>query len=437
MANRRTISSGIAAVLATALLATPVVSAQQALGSSAPSSSSSVVGVPPSATAEAAQAQVLTTQDLIDAASADLALVRNELFSASSPSVIASLTVEEARFQSRKMALLARLATQQRRLDELIAVEAQASAAAATPGTAASLTLVTQTPPLVAALNALSLPAPGPTASGIDAFLASQLSPLTGLGAVFVADGEATGVDPRLLVAISGAESSFGTYGPSQAIHNPFGLGPQLTFPNWSAAIQAAADTLGGNLYRGTGLVTIAQIQARWAPLGVANDPMNLNSNWQANVDRYFADLGGNPTAPVISGGSTQLLSLMPTPPVAGTEGPAAAQAAMGLLGVPNSADTPDGLNDGQLVQAVYQDQGVVLPATVAGLYATGTPVDPLALLAGDAVFFGNAPGTVDHVGLYLGAGDFIHAPGPGQLVRIASLYDAPWSTTYVGARRY
>jgi cell wall-associated NlpC family hydrolase len=109
----------------------------------------------------------------------------------------------------------------------------------------------------------------------------------------------------------------------------------------------------------------------------------------------------------------------------------------MSLLGVPNSADTPDGLNDSQLVQAVYQDQGVVLPATVAGLYAAGTHVDPLALRAGDAVFFGKTPGTVDHVGLYLGAGEFIHAPGPGQLVLVASLYDGPWSTTYVGARRY
>jgi cell wall-associated NlpC family hydrolase len=437
MANRRIMSSGITAVLAAALLATPAVSAWQALGSSGPAGSSSVVAVPPSASAQAAQAQVLTTQDLIDAASATLALVRNELFSATSPSVIASLTVEEGRLQSRKMALIARLATQQHHLVALIAAEAQASAAAATPGTTASLSLAAQAPPLVAAMNALSLPAAGPTASAIDAFLASQLSPLTGLGAIFVADGEAAGVDPRLLVAISGAETSFGTYGPSQAIHNPFGLGPKLVFPNWSAAIQAAADTLGGSLYRGTGLVTIAQIQARWAPLGVANDPMNLNNNWQANVDRYFADLGGNPSAAVISGGSSQLLSLASAPPAAGTEGPAAAQAAMSLLGVPNSADTPDGLNDSQLVQAVYQDQGVVLPATVAGLYAAGTHVDPLALRAGDAVFFGKTPGTVDHVGLYLGAGEFIHAPGPGQLVLVASLYDAPWSTTYVGARRY
>ena len=115
---------------------------------------------------------------------------------------------------------------------------------------------------------------------------------------MFVADAEADGVDPRLLVAISGAETSFGTYGPAQTIHNPFGLGPNLRFPSWSAAIQARRRQPGrATLYRGAGLVTIPEIQARWAPLGVANDPANLNSNWQINVNHYFAELGGNPSA--------------------------------------------------------------------------------------------------------------------------------------------
>src|ERR1019366_7555747 len=105
-------------------------------------------------------------------------------------------------------------------------------------------------------------------------------------------------------------------------------------------------------------------------------------------------------------------LSLVPPPPAPGTEGPAAAQAAMGLLGAPNFADNPAGLTDAQLVQTVFQDQGVSLPATVAGLYGTGTSIAPLALRAGDAVFFGSGSGTVDHVGLYLGAGAVLHAPG-------------------------
>ena len=58
-------------------------------------------------------------------------------------------------------------------------------------------------------------------------------------------------------------------------------------------------------------------------------------------------------------------------------------------------------------------------------------------LRAGDAVFFADAAGSVDHVGIYLGGGEFIHAPVPGQRVSIASLYDAPWRGSYAAARRY
>ena len=420
----------IAAIVAFVVVVGPVLATQPVFGAGPTGAPAPVAPMP---TVQAAQAQVLATQDLIDAASATLAQIRNELFIATDPATITALDIQQSRLQVRKTALIARLAVRQRRLNQLIAAQALASQQAG----AASLGLNPLTPPVLGAIAGANLPAPGPTAATIDGFLQSQLSPLTGLGAVFVADAESVGVDPRLLVAITGAETSFGTYGPAQAIRNPFGLGPKLRFPNWSAAIQAAANTLGGNLYRGAGLVTIAEIQSRWAPLGVANDPMNLNNNWQANVDRYYADLGGNPNGAVIISGASQLVSLSPTTPAAGTQGPAAAQTALGLLGVPNPADSPDGLNDVELVQTVYQDQGVSLPGSLTGLAAAGTAQAPQGLRAGDAVFFADASGTIDHVGVYLGGGEFIHAPGPEQRVRIASLYDNPWRTSYAMARRY
>ena len=45
--------------------------------------------------------------------------------------------------------------------------------------------------------------------------------------------------------AVSGAETSFGTYGPSQSIHNPFGMGPGIVYATWSDAIAAAAQMVG------------------------------------------------------------------------------------------------------------------------------------------------------------------------------------------------
>lgn len=382
---------------------------------------------------QVAQANVLATQDLIDAASATLASVRTALSTAPTPGAATALDVQQSHLQARKTVLIARLAGEQRILTRAIAAQAAADAQAAALNSA----MVSTTPPLLSTLATAGLPAPGTLATSIDAFLATVHSPLTGLGAVFVADGEAVGVDPRFIVAISGAETSFGTYGPAQVIHNPFGLGPNIHFPSWSAAIQGAATNLGGPLYRGAGLITIPQVQARWAPLGVANDPGGLNSNWQINVDHYFAQLGGNPSGSVMTGVSNSLISLAPVTPPVGSEGPAAAVTALGLIGVPSPAASPDGLNDVELVQTVYQDQGVNIPGTLAGLETAGVKVAPQALKQGDAVFFAGAGGAIVHVGLYLGGGEFIHAPGPGRRVEIASLYGAPWRTTYAMARRY
>jgi cell wall-associated NlpC family hydrolase len=85
------------------------------------------------------------------------------------------------------------------------------------------------------------------------------------------------------------------------------------------------------------------------------------------------------------------------------------------------------------LVQAAYRAGGIALPRVAQDQYdagppvAGGSPVEP-----GDLVFFGTGPAGVDHVGLYVGAGEMIDAPHTGALVRFD---DAGWSGM-VGATR-
>ena len=50
----------------------------------------------------------------------------------------------------------------------------------------------------------------------------------------------------------------------------------------------------------------------------------------------------------------------------------------------------------------------------------------------GDLVFFNG----LGHVGIYIGGGQFIHAPHTGDVVKISSLGDSWYASTYVGARR-
>src|SRR5262245_60826532 len=51
---------------------------------------------------------------------------------------------------------------------------------------------------------------PASMAARLDAYLAKKHSPLKGIGGSLVSDANAYGVDPRLVVAISGAETTFG-----------------------------------------------------------------------------------------------------------------------------------------------------------------------------------------------------------------------------------
>ena len=89
------------------------------------------------------------------------------------------------------------------------------------------------------------------------------------------------------------------TYGPAQEIRNPFGLGPGWPSPSEREAIVRAVGTLAA-YYLPEGRTTLATIGAKWAPLGVANDPTGLNAHWTAGIGAYYAALGGDPERTIL-----------------------------------------------------------------------------------------------------------------------------------------
>lgn len=165
--------------------------------------------------------------------------------------------------------------------------------------------------------------APG-DADGIDNLLVRADSPLAGEGATFVREARRVGIDPRALVAIAAHETILLTYGPSQLIRNPFGLGPGWSFDSHAAAIARAATTLE-RYYLSEGRVSLADIGAKWAPIGVANDPTDLNQHWAGGVGTYFRALGGDPERPILLTHQAPLPDCAPIAIDPATDRPAAA----------------------------------------------------------------------------------------------------------------
>lgn len=73
-------------------------------------------------------------------------------------------------------------------------------------------------------------------------------------------------------------------------------------------------------------------------------------------------------------------------------------------------ADLKEGVDSSGLVQAVYKELGYELPRTSREQCSESTEVSLEELLPGDLVFYDDRSGTINHVGIYIGDGQIIHA---------------------------
>jgi cell wall-associated NlpC family hydrolase len=92
--------------------------------------------------------------------------------------------------------------------------------------------------------------------------------------------------------------------------------------------------------------------------------------------------------------------------------------------------DGPSSFDCSGLTQYSWGKAGVYLPHSSRTQSTMGSYVSKSSLRAGDLVFFYSP---VSHVGIYIGAGYIVHAPGSGDVVRMAKLAYMP---SYAGARR-
>ncbi len=119
------------------------------------------------------------------------------------------------------------------------------------------------------------------------------------------------------------------------------------------------------------------------------------------------------------------------------TLGERAASIALQQVGVPYryGGTSPNGFDCSGLVHYSYSRAGGSVPRTTGQLWDSTTRVDRSDLRPGDLIFF-SINGKMQHVGMYIGGNEFVHAPSSGKQVSVASLSTAYYNSAFLRAGR-
>jgi len=118
----------------------------------------------------------------------------------------------------------------------------------------------------------------------------------------------------------------------------------------------------------------------------------------------------------------------------ASSRGGQVASYALNFVGYPYvwGATGPRAFDCSGFAQYVYRHFGVSLSRTAGSQYA-GIGHNVSSLAPGDLVFFYTP---ISHVGIYIGGGKFVHASNSQTGVKISSLYEGHYMSSYRGAKR-
>ncbi len=176
----------------------------------------------------------------------------------------------------------------------------------------------------------------------------------------------------------------------------------------------------------------IAEIRSRFGRVQSTGDGATFDA-LLARAGGVGGTLGTESLGPAVLGGhlrtGDELGSTTTANPPPTAAGQAVVTAAMEYLGVPylwGGTDPETGFDCSGLIQHAYRDIGIEIPKWSRHQATIGVEVPSLAeAQPGDIIAFGEP---VNHVGLYIGDGQMLHAPRTGDVVKIETV-DRPIAT--------
>jgi murein DD-endopeptidase len=142
-------------------------------------------------------------------------------------------------------------------------------------------------------------------------------------------------------------------------------------------------------------------------------------------------------TLALVLGGCATTPQPVPVPQPSG--GDAIARVAVGLIGTPYAFGGADqgGFDCSGLALFAHERAGLAIPRTAAAQQRAARAVPLTQLRPGDLLFFRLGRHGIDHVGVYVGDGRFVHAPHRGVAVTAVALDDPYFSRHLVNAGRF
>lgn len=167
----------------------------------------------------------------------------------------------------------------------------------------------------------------------------------------------------------------------------------------------------------------INQIQATITQLSTGRAPTTTATATSTANSAAFAEALTAATPAAASAPAAAPVAPAAMPAVPGTAtGDAVVADAKKYLGVPyvwGGTNPATGLDCSGLVQRVYKDLGIDLPRVAVDQGNAGTTVPNLAAAKpGDLLVMHNG----GHIGIYIGNNQYIHAPQPGENVKIGDI---------------